>query len=214
MLKEQEAKKYWEERAEKLNECAVGFGDQNLEKQNVLYEERKKHIFKYVSRLIPTIDYGCGIGRYAKEFLGEYVGYDITKKLLNIARQNNSDKSFILLEQPYFTPPEDGKCELLLDSDKGTSWFEQFFTATVLQHCHDEVVVKLFKSIKENVGAQDFTFCLYENSCKFEKPHVIGRYPERYYAMVAEAGFKVLDFDYYPHIVKGEEHSLIRIKVA
>lgn len=213
MLREREAQEYWKERASKLKKKAVGFGDQTLKTQDAIYAQRKNFIFQYVSRLSATIDYGCGIGRYADDFLGKYVGYDMTKELLEIAKNNHPDRKFIHLKQPYFSPPEEGKIELILDRDKGSSWFDQFFTATVLQHCHYDVVMKLLKSIKWDVKARDFTFCFYENSCKFEKPHIVGRSPDQYWAMVHDAGFTIVDFDYHTHELKREAHSLTRIKV-
>lgn len=203
MYTQEEQKKYWYDRATKLGETAVGYGDQNIQVQNALYDKRKQFIFKYVSRLAATIDYGCGIGRYTPEFLGNYVGLDMTKVLLDIAQHANPKNSFKLIHG--ITPIEE---DFLALGGK----LDQFFTATVLQHCSDSVVSDILERLF-NSGQRDFTFYLYENSMPFHKPRVQGRYPEKYHKFIREAGFSIIDWEFYSHDLKGEEHSLIRIRV-
>lgn len=205
MLNEQDAPKYWRERADKLGETAVGYGDKDINTQDNFYKERTNFIFSHIARDVATLDYGCGIGRYADEFTGDYVGYDITPKLINIAATNHPTREFVLLHNPFFDYDDEE------DADE-FGWFGYFFTATVLQHCSDELVLKILRSVF-TLKPKGFQFCLYENSMPFQKPHIIGRHPERYSKIVRDAGFKIVNFEFHPNIVKGEEHSLILIGV-
>jgi len=204
MYSPKEQKTYWEERASKLGKTAVGYADQNIVTQDKLYKERMDFIFKYVDRELATIDYGCGIGRYTPEFTRSYIGLDMTKNLLDIAKEANPKAKYRLIQDVI--PIEEDF--LALGGE-----LRQFFTATVLQHCSAVVVTNILKRLS-NTGFENFTFCFYENSMPFVKNHVAGRFPESYNKFVREAGFKIEKWDFHTHTVKGEDHSLTRIKVA
>ena len=199
MLRESEVISYWQERAEKLGETAVGYGDQSLDKQEDFYRERKQFIFTYVDRSLATLDYGCGIGRYANEFTEEYFGVDVTGKMIQMACKLHPDKEFEQLDEPIMNTDIEEGIEL--------SWMEQFFTATVLQHCDDDLVIRILKSVFD-LKPTGFRFCLYENSMNFKKPHIVGRKPMEYNELIRQAGFKVVTHDWHSHLVKKEEHSL------
>jgi hypothetical protein len=213
MLKEEKVIDYWKKRAIKLGETAVGYGDQSLDKQEGFYKERKQFIFKYIYRDRPTIDYGCGVGRYSEEFKDDYLGVDVTEEMIKLACRLHPDKEFVLLNNPFLNTNFDDD-----DDDKSDKtgveidWIKQFFTATVLQHCDNDLVIKILKSVHE-LKPTGFHFCFYENSMSFEKPHIVGRKPEQYLGMIMQAGFDIKDAACHKHYVKKEEHSLLIAEV-
>lgn len=68
MLKENEVKNYWNIRYQQQDERAVGFWESSIEEQNKRYEIRKTFISTLCPTNLKTLDYGCGIGRYADFF--------------------------------------------------------------------------------------------------------------------------------------------------
>lgn len=216
MLGEEEAIDYWQKRASKLGKNAVGFGDQKLHIQEALYRERKDFIFTHLKRNYDTLEYGCGIGRYASEFHGNYLGVDISPELLAIAIKENPGKAFSYIDKPYL--PDQF-------ADTNEVDIECIFTATVLQHCSDELVMKILQSFKKyndkrihflEDNEYPLHLAFYENSEGFEKPHVKGRKPEQYLQMVISAGFKIKGEGLIieTHTVKKEKHSLTIMQVS
>lgn len=198
MLKEEDVKQYWEERSAQQGAVTVGRNGLDMSVQDAEYDERKEFIFKTCPKNLITLDYGCGVGRYAPDFNDGYVGYDITENLLKIARSDYPDKNFIKLNQIGL--PDD------IDTD-----FELFFTATVLQHNPETAVYRIFDSLAD-VKPAGFKIFLYENDAGFEKPHVKGRSPEDYLDIL-ENLFEVKDFKSGSHVIHQEQHSYTYVEV-
>lgn len=203
MLSQSEQKEFWSKRADSLKARAVGFGNMNINQQDQIYKIVQRFILKYAERGFSTLEYGCGIGRYAKKF-ENYVGVDMTKQLIDIAKAAHPDKSF------YRIGPilPDGFKETL---DELNFDVEQILTATVLQHCDDESVKAIFASFKDHNIAAPFILTMYENSEPFEKPHVIGRNSQDYLELIKTSGLK-LNTAYpvisHTHTVNREKHTL------
>ena len=197
MLREEQVRKYWEQRATEHGAQAVGFSNKPLDFQLKMCEERKKFIFPHCPRSLRTLDFGCGTGNFADCF-ESYLGMDINETFLSFAKKTHPEKNFILLEQP-------------IPSEKTVLSFqpELFFSATVLQHNSDELVEKIFKSIAQ-IG-REITFSLYENS-QVKTGHVKGRTSEEYLELF-DKDFKVLTFRSFSHYVHNEEHSLTLVEV-
>lgn len=183
-------KKYWEDRANRQGYLTVGTSIDEFY-QDEEYKEKQDFIFSHLPINLRTLDYGCGVGRYSK-FFDKYLGVDITKPLLNIAKQMNPDKDYVLMETPY---------DINMKYD-----FELFFTSTVLQHNSDDVVSKLFFEISQ-IKKRYLCLAFYENSIIEESYHVKGRNMFDYKKLLS-LFFDIQSFEYYPHIVHGEEHTL------
>jgi ubiquinone/menaquinone biosynthesis C-methylase UbiE len=186
-----EVKEYWRKRSSSQKELTVGFaGHQNKTLQDNEYKTKIDFIEHYIDKNLATIDFGCGIGRWAYLF-NNYLGVDITENLLNIAREKYPDKNFLLTKTPT----------LPLINYK----FSQFFTSTVLQHCDDHLVDKIIKSL-HTLKQTDFSIVLYENS-SVQLSHVNGRKPEIYKCMF-EKYFNLKSFQFDTHTVHNEVHSV------
>lgn len=191
MLNKDKVKEYWENRSDKYGARTVGFNNTNIEEQDLRYEERYNFIIPKLSDNYKTLDYGCGIGRYAGKF-ENYEGYDITVNLLNIAKEQHPDKKFIHLED-IGVPIND--CE-------------RFFTSAVLQHNSDETVEIIFNSVKNNMGKLK-QIVLYENTFKAKDlAHIKFRTDDQYIKFVTNY-FKCVNISKYHHIIHGEDHSLL-----
>jgi len=201
MLTEDETQEYWEERSNKLGERTVGYGDKSLEQQDGFYKEVSEFIFNIVDGSLSTVDYGCGIGRHSPSFTGTYLGIDMTEQLIRYAMKRNPNKTYICSNNPYIS-----------DDIGGIQWIQQFFTATVLQHCDDELVLKILDSVYYQKKT-NFIFALYENSHGFKKSHVIGRKPSDYIDFIKKVGFNIGKLQVNTHLNKGEQHSLIKVWV-
>jgi SAM-dependent methyltransferase len=194
MLNEHDAPTYWKKRAATLGEAAVGYGDQKLKTQDRFYEERENFLAVFLDKFKPTLDYGCGIGRYAHLFYKDkYLGVDVTADLITKAMLRNPDKAFVHIEEPF------------LNFD--APYIEQVMTTTVLQHCDNDLVVKILASINSRCPNLKKMY-LYENSEDFEKPHVVGRKFLDYMELIRMAGIPYKVTSAQSHIVKGEEHTL------
>lgn len=196
-------KSYWKERSSNQKELTVGFnGHSNIKEQNVEYQKKIDFVKSYLSPSLKTLDYGCGTGRWSNLF-NDYLGVDIEQNLLSIATQNNPDKIFYLLNEPYIQPTEEQPLSSFLLN------LEQFFSSTVLQHCDDQTVSLIFKGLafykKENI-----TFILYENE-SVQKFHVRGRTLENYTSIISKF-FSIKKKSYFSHIIHGEVHGVSLIK--
>ena len=144
------------------------------------------------------MDYGCGVGRYSIFFdKTKYIGVDISDDLLNIARKSNPGYSYYKLQKPI---PEGINFKL-----------QMFFTATVLQHNSDQVVIGIFKELAKLVD-DEILLCLYENtSINKGDYHIAFRKVKEYMELIS----KVFDIDesiHDKHIIHNEEHSLMMVK--
>jgi trans-aconitate methyltransferase len=191
-----EVKEYWKKRSSSQKELTVGFaGHKNKKLQDNEYKTKIDFMIPYINKNLATIDFGCGIGRWADLF-DDYLGIDITENLLNIARENYPDKHFFLTNTPTL-PSVSYK-------------FSQFFTSTVLQHCDDHLVDKIIKSLHA-LKQSDLAIVLYENS-SVQLSHVNGRKPEIYKSMF-EKYFNIKSFQFDTHVVHNEAHSVTVLSV-
>jgi SAM-dependent methyltransferase len=197
MLEEEKIVGYWENRAKAQGAGTVGFGNQPLAAQDLMYNERKRFILKTCPSDLKTLDYGCGIGRYADCF-PKYMGVDITDELLILAKKRNPGKKFV--RQKSSIP------------DFSRINFELFFTSTVLQHCSEDVVLKILSAVAKRKDS-GIHLCLYENSDeRVNSAHVKGRSPEVYVAMLSKL-FKIEEVRVDSHVVHGEKHSILLVRV-
>jgi len=193
-LTEEGVRTYWEKRAASDGIRATGHGSYSLAAQDERYRIRKQFLFAYCPRHLRTLDYGCGIGRYAEDF-EHYLGVDFTESLLAIAREKHPKAKFLKLNSSFLD------CELGFDP-------ELIFTSCVLQHNPDDVVLKIFESFAPIVKG-DITFGLYENT-EIQSGHMRGRKAEDYVEMVGTY-FKVGEWQSHSHRMS-EEHAFTLIK--
>jgi len=193
-LSEDGVRTYWKNRAKKDGIRATGRYSCTLAEQDKRYRVQKKFVFAYCPRHLRTLDYGCGIGRYAEDF-EYYLGVDFTESLLAIARERCPGAKFLKLNSSFLD------CEL----DFGP---ELIFTSCVLQHNQDDVVLKIFESFVPIVKG-DIMFGLYENT-EIQSGHMRGRTGEEYVGMIS-AYFKVCEWETHSHRMS-EEHAFTLIK--
>ena len=193
-----DTKTYWRRRAAEQGERTVGFGGRPLAEQERNYSERTGFIRERLSGDLRTLDFGCGIGRYARLFpCHAYLGVDICPELLDIAGRLSPDRTFILTE-PGELPPE-------------VSAFapQRFFTATVLQHNSDDGVLEILKSWRK-VAEGRVEFFLYENCHDAEdKAHIVFREPSRYAEMLEEVFGEIAVMSMDLMVVHKETHGLL-----
>lgn len=193
-LTEEGVRTYWNKRAASDGVRATGHGKYTLAGQDERYKIQKKFVFAYCPRHLRTLDYGCGIGRFAEDF-EHYLGVDFTESLLVIARRRCPEAKFLKLNSSFL--------DLELGFDP-----ELIFTSSVLQHNPDDVVLKIFESFVPIVKG-DITFGLYENT-EIQSGHMRGRKAEDYVGMVS-AYFKIYEWETYSHRMS-EEHAFTLIK--
>ena len=200
-LSREKVQAYWDKRAAKQGARTVGFSHGNTGLQDKRFAIRYEFVRPFLSPYVKTVDYGCGIGRWLPQFGFDYIGLDITKALLDIARERFPTFTFIHLQEPTLRGA--GEKQALLKD------MEQFFTATVLQHCDDELVRDIFSSVAALKGG-GIKFVFYENS-QVKSGHVNGRKPEVYVELLAEF-YDVRDVQHATHKIHGEGHSVTWIE--
>jgi len=196
ILTEEGVQAYWKRRAESEGIRAVGHVGRTLAEQGERYKVRKRFIFSSCPRHLRTLDYGCGVGRYAEDFK-HYLGVDMTEALLDIARKRNPGAKFLKLNSPFLD------CKL----DFGP---ELIFTSNVFQHNPDDIVFKILKSFVPIVKG-DIVFGLYENT-EIQSGNMRGRTAEDYVGMVREY-FKIYEWGSTLHRMS-EEHAFTLIKAG
>lgn len=193
---------YWTRRAQQYTEKGNwGPGAATPEQHVEQVAVRADFIFSTCPRNLRTVDYGCGIGRYAQYFPpSQYRGLDISTPYLDIARKENPEHRFLQLGSPSWTEAWD--------------WdFELFFTATVLQHCSDTVIDGLLASLAAK-KRDKFTLSLYEYANpKWISRQTIGRPAHEYTAMVAKH-FQVLGSGTQSHMIHAACHAHTMIDVG
>lgn len=190
---------YWAKRAAVQGARTVGFGNHDEAAQDAQYADRRRFIFESAGciRNLPTLDFGCGIGRYAAMF-DTYLGMDITPALLSIAIERHPEKQFRHLEG------------IGLPADLGYK-FEMFFTATVLQHNPDDVVLDIFRSALAH-GRSKLLFALYEN-VEAHNHHMFGRTGDEYAGLMRQLT-SVQSCSSLTHTIHGELHAFTQIEVV
>lgn len=204
LLNQNNVQSYWKERAIKFKAEAVGFDCKPKNQQDFNYQLRQDFIMPKIRTSVPTLDYGCGIGRYAKCF-ESYIGVDITEELIPIAIKNNPTQIFCHLDEPYL---DDSIAETIYEVKKP----EQVFTATVLQHCDDDLVIKIIHSFNKIPSINNFLF--YEKDNRDAKAHVVSRSTIQYRNLINKAGYYVKSMSSRPHIIHNEKHTLSIFKVG
>lgn len=200
MINENNVIQYWHNRSKIYGSKAVGF-DAKEDINSSLTEMRKDLFKKFIRLSLPTLDFGCGIGKYSDLF-PKYFGVDITDYLLKKAKFYHKDKSFFILNKPYLT-------------DKFRKYFysvEQVFTSTVLQHCNDDLIIKIFKSFLMLYNLNYIN--LYEKNNNDTKPHVKSRCTQEYHNLLIDSGFYIKQINSHTHTIHGENHTLSIFKVG
>ena len=191
---------YWRERATKYGKLAVGYKNSPAVKQNAIHTLNTDFIFDLCPTDLYTLDFGCGIGKYAQNF-DRYVGCDVTEQFLSVAKEENPDKVFHLLTRPHIDSDEDrfSKVELV-------------FVATVLQHNSDAGVNEILESLR-HVTENKFMLALYENSSDASAAHIKGRKSVEYRNFVSRH-YNIRSFIYRTHVVAHEDHTLTLLAVT
>lgn len=207
-LGEGSAYTYWTNRYADQKEKLVDFVKHTPEQAESLFQERIKFFFEDENVCCPrnlcTLDFGCGVGRYST-FFENYLGVDLNDKIVEYAQEQFPSKKFCVYEKEnrssiptFHFPPEVKKFNPQL-----------FFTSTVLQHCNDSFVLRIFDSLQSVISGNKLIFFLYENE-QAQQSHVCGRSPDRYTQMV-EYFFIVKSVESKSHIVHGEKHTITKI---
>ena len=195
---EKTIRNYWDERSSRQGAATVGRSGLNLEQQDQVYRDKNDFFCRIFDDLSPsyyTLDYGCGIGRHSGLF-AYYLGVDICAQHISIANDRYKNKDFKLISGAH-------------DLRKATPPIERFFTATVLQHCSDEVVDYIFDMLEESAFPLR-EFVLYENQ-EANADHCKGRDPDWYVETIAER-FPILRFEVHPYL-DVELHNAIMVEL-
>lgn len=195
-LTEESVLNYWKVRSASDGMRATGHAAYTLVEQNKRYEIRKEFIFNFCPKILRTLDYGCGIGRYVKDFK-HYLGVEMTGSILSRAKRRCPKAMFLKLKSPFLERKLNFKPELI-------------FTANVLQHNPDNLVLKIFESFVPIVE-DDIMFGFYEN-IEVQARHVRGRTGEDYVDMIRKF-FKVYEWESQTHKMN-EEHAFTLIKAG
>ncbi len=134
----EEYKKYWEDRSARQGELTVGHNSWNNEEFIAKQKEwinRFEPYWATLKRDGNTLDFGCGSGRLTKHLPGKVYGLDMTKNLIDIAKENDPDSNYIHY---------DGKTLPFEDE-----YFDSVWTCTVLQHI---VLPEHFVEITKQLG--------------------------------------------------------------
>ena len=118
----EDLREYWNDRVHIQGSRTVAFGGISMKEFDKTTKDWVDKFSPYWTKHLTgrKLDFGCGVGRFTK-YLGNAVGLDITKELVNIA--NNSSKG---CEHIYSSNPE------RLPFKNCT--FDSIWTCTVLQH--------------------------------------------------------------------------------
>jgi SAM-dependent methyltransferase len=192
MLNKNQIRTYWANRANSQGRKTTGFRGASAKQNEEQYQQRIFFLSRHVNFDLDTVDYGCGVGRYTEFFTGAYLGIDITPKLLGFARVDNPERDFLAITGsgvPTTVPARK---------------FEQFFTATVLQHCNDSIVDEIFESVVRCETIVKFT--LYENA-KVKSNHMKGRSTDDYADLLSKH-FKLKTVTHNSHEIVGAVHTL------
>lgn len=183
MIRKASGLDYWNLRYERHHVKVPGFGNTKEGVQDIEYQQKIKFIQESIDFNLKTLDYGCGIGRYAPLFNSDlYYGYDPISKAIEIAKQRNPGYKFSNVI-PYFKP-------------------DQILFCTVLQH---------IKEPKIQLGelSNPKMVIVYENTSNAkDKNYIFFRKPIYYKRLIFELfGLNCVDEKY--HFVNSEKHTLM-----
>ena len=197
-LTKQELQKYWIDRSTQQGKRTVGYAGHDSNQQDIEYNEKISFVLPWVDCELLTLDYGCGVGRWAKIFKN-YIGVDVTQNLLQIAIEENPTKNFFPLQTP----------SLEMFNSVDLSKVKQFFTSTVLQHCNDILCDEIIKTFAGH-NPMSPTFILYETSIKAGGYHNKGRTSYEYSNIIGKY-FSLKDITFEEHLVHGQPHTISKI---
>ena len=200
MIAQGKVQTYWRDRAAKHGKLAVGYRNSPAAKQSAIHTLNTDFIFGVCPVDLYTLDFGCGIGKYAQNF-EKYVGCDVTEQLISTAKEENPGKAFHLLRKPHIN-----------EGENRFSKVELVFTATVLQHNSDAGVNKILDSFR-HVTKNRFVLALYENSTCATSPHMKGR-QSAYYRDFVSRHYDIESFMHVTHVVARENHTLTLLVVT
>lgn len=200
-LGESKALSFWNKKATALGDRAIGPRHKSSAQIALRYRVRLKWLEEQLRdlRLRSTLDYGCGIGACSELWMGLYLGVDIVEKLIERAGELHPDLSFLTLRNPW------------LGTDIDLKGYDVFFTATVLQHCKDRLVQKIFESVREEMPSLVY-IVLYENTQHrglFLQPRTSTDYTK----MIEEVGFRIGNTTTAAHSYKGTKHTLTVVEI-
>jgi len=202
----------WEGRYRMAGGLATGPHSRSAATQDEDYRVRREWLSERIGpaiRSLPVLDYGCGTGRYVPMWKGKYVGVDVSPSLCGQAKKDHPGSDFILLEQPWLPaamhlpfPPS------------------VFYTATVLQHCADEVNSRVFGSLRV-LDLPLTKMVIYENSStiarisgkEFPTPEVCSD-SKKLCELVARNGWEIEDVEEWEHIFLRDPHRLVILHLA
>lgn len=194
-----EVKAFWNARAERYGLSATGPVSASQAQQDLDYSARRAWLIPRIGPDILTrdvLDFGCGTGRYAEIWQGEYEGVDISGEMLSLARTHLPSKKFNAIADPWLPAGTGIECSV-------------FFSATVLQHCDDDLLNKVFDSC----GRLELsTFVLYENSEQMGG-FMRGRTSLEYVQVLEKIGCTVRSFQSWSHVFHTSRHTLTVVHV-
>ena len=117
--------------------------------------------------------------------------------LIAYARKDFPHKVFLKIDHPFEMP------EKLMRMDN-----LRLFTSTVLQHNSEQDILEFFESIRKFKFSE---FVFYENNFA-DAPHCKGRSPSKY-RKILDMFYDIYEFDSDEHIVHGENHGMLVVKV-
>jgi SAM-dependent methyltransferase len=205
-LSKEVVKDYWEQRALRQGELVVGYGGhKKIQEQDQEYKVKIDFVKPILNPNLQTLDYGCGIGRWSSLFRKQYLGVDITERVLDFARKRNPNKKYLQLKNPFITLSD-------VEITKFLENTEQFFTSTCLQHCSDDLVYQVLLSVKK-YAKKKMNLVFYEASNIGGVNHCKGRSFSDYLEVVSNIWGDVESSKTLQHIVHGQPHSVHKIVV-
>jgi hypothetical protein len=132
----------------------------------------------------------------------KYMGVDINPNIIGVAKNKYPNRNF------FVYVPFEFNVEVVMFNP------QTIFTCTVLQHCDDEFVKKIFESfirLFNDQRIQKRCFYFYENS-KARVSHVCGRSFEEYYNLL-NIYFEIEEWHTKTHIVHNEKHTVCKFYV-
>ena len=178
-------KEYWIDRWRVEGPKATELSGATREEQSQIDRIRADFLFGPIPTDRPTVDFGCGFGKWANYFR-EYMGMDWNPRAREEAERRNPGKLFV-------APIEIWTDNILI------------FTANVLQHNDFEGVKKILSFFQ----GRSVEFWAYEIE-GVQLSHVFGRTPKDYRKIFEGFGFQ--PGAVFSHRVHGQVHNLMEFR--